>query len=194
MQHEDGTAVQQDASLKPSSYERFEGAELKSALADINTLEEELVHDFRSYRATFLHRRLHQVAQEQQLDDGEMIDPTDVYAAQLRIGTGKAICRKCAEVLNASQPTCPSCGEATREQIVSRQDLYGEAPESEKCSVKVGDPIDVMPNGYANCKAVLDKVKEQAGVGVARQWVALGCDGQPYELISKLMDMILVCD
>ena len=114
--------------------------------------------------------------------------------SQLRMGTGKISCRKCAEVNDPSQCACANCGETTKEEAVSRQDLYDVLPESVKCDVRLGDPVNAMPNGYESCKVILDDVKKQAGVGEARQWVALGCDGQRYDFISKLIEKVLVCE
>ena len=51
-----------------------------------------------------------------------------------------------------------------------------------------------MPNSYASCRAILGHLLLTiAGVGSDRQWVPVGCDGQPFD-IRKLIDNTLMCD
>lgn len=40
---------------------------------------------------------------------------------------------------------------------------------------------------------VLDHLLEEAGVGSTRQWTAVGCDGLPYALASRIIEEIYIC-
>ena len=62
------------------------------------------------------------------------------------------------------------------------------------CSVKLGEVVDALPNSHASCRTILEHLHVISGVGCDRKWVSVGCDGQPYDLIRKLLDNALLCD
>ncbi|KAF0292546.1 hypothetical protein FJT64_009487 [Amphibalanus amphitrite] len=60
--------------------------------------------------------------------------------------------------------------------------------------VCVGEVFEEMPNSYASCKGVLEHIRAQAKVGKDRQWLSVGCDGQPFDICRKLIDRSVACD
>ena len=62
------------------------------------------------------------------------------------------------------------------------------------CEVQLGEVIDAMPNSYASCRTILEQLRTAAGVDTVRQWVSVGCDGQPFDIIRKLIDNSLQCN
>lgn len=57
----------------------------------------------------------------------------------------------------------------------------------------VGEPIFENPCSYDAVEKVLDHFLEEVGVGTSRQWAAIGCDGLPYVLASRIIEEIFVC-
>ena len=46
----------------------------------------------------------------------------------------------------------------------------------------------VNPNSFINVEYILDQYKKSHGISEAREGVALGCDGPPYRMASKLVE------
>ena len=133
-----------------------------------------------------------EVTKQQQRVGDEIMDFVDVEAGQLRVGSEKSTCRQCLRVLE-KQTSCtceqPSQRPPTRDEVYD----FVESEHHGPCSVKMGEVVEEMPNSFATCVKVLEDLKQQACIGTEREWVTIGCDGQPYDLISKLIDDKVVC-
>ena len=54
--------------------------------------------------------------------------------------------------------------------------------------IQTGEPVMVNPNSFINVEYILDQYKKSHGISEAREGVALGCDGPPYRMASKLVE------
>ena len=122
-------------------------------------------------------------------------DYVDRMSAQLSAGTSNKVCKHCLAV-HREELLGPSCAKTSTQPSVKRDTLMLGVPSQHgsQVDVVVGDVFGDMPNSYATCKGILQHIRAQAKIGKDRQWVSVGCDGQPFEICRKLIDRSMVCD
>lgn len=131
-------------------------------MEQVDKVEVRLAEDFRPYRNQWTSKHLQKVFQEQHQESTSSMDFTDVQAAQIQAGSIKISCKKCFEVFEPVGTACPAC-KSQKGQRVSRDLIndYVSPQHAEAVSYRLGEVIDVMPNSYGSCKAVLASLKEQ---------------------------------
>ena len=192
-----GDRLQIDESLKPGKFESANTEGMKTALEKVDEEEHSLHEVYRGYRQAFWEKTVREVAAEQKFaQSGQIEDYIERMAAQVSAGTGNSTCKFCLSVHRESFTRCPSCGKSVAKPSVTREDLLHGVPSKHGSNVDVvvGEVFDGMPNSYASCKDVLEHIRKQAKVGEERQWLSVGCDGQPFDICRNLIDMTMVCD
>ena len=58
--------------------------------------------------------------------------------------------------------------------------------------ISMAEPIFVNPNSYDNITVIMNKLKEALSIGNERQWSFIGCDGPPYVIANRLIDLDLL--
>ncbi|XP_060586641.1 uncharacterized protein LOC132742292 [Ruditapes philippinarum] len=84
----------------------------------------------------------------------------------------------------------PVTGRSTSE-LRAMKDPYDDIPSnvSGKTNVLVLKPIPVNPCSFNSLEIVLDTIVEKSN----KTWLAIGCDGLPFYLCSKVIDNIFIC-
>ena len=172
--------------------------QLRSDLQKVNELEATLNDSYRQFRLGFWEGMLDAVKSEQRATASPScwVDHTDQMAAQLETNTGNWCCKSCLAVHTTRHAQCPTCLEKASSPEGTRAQAMYDVPSEHRssCSVQLGEVTNVLPNSYANCRSILDHLRSITGVGSERQWLSVGCDGQPFDIIRKLIDNTLVCD
>ncbi len=101
---------------------------------------------------------------------------------------------------NLRKRKCETCGfdlvrladiKEKKQQTTSSGRKYIQLGEKSNINLRpssVGEPILLNPNSYENLERILEKLKHNLGIESDRQWTAVGCDGPPYCLASRLIE------
>ncbi|XP_062590246.1 uncharacterized protein LOC134251841 [Saccostrea cucullata] len=77
--------------------------------------------------------------------------------------------------------------------IIFRYTFIPSCHEAGPSKVIAGEPIFENPCSYEAVEKVLDHLLEEAEVGTTRHWTAVGCDGLPYVLASRIIEELYIC-
>jgi hypothetical protein len=160
-----GSNIQTSPTLSPGHW--FNINHCSADIIDkIATFQTPALDYFQKYRATILHTRISQVFLEQTTGNNTTKDVVDdaIYT--------------------------------TDHTVKSSYDPYTDITSmhpSETPCVIMGDPIRTNSNSFESVRRVLESISSSCGVGAHRQWTAVGCDGQPYDIASKLMEQPFTC-
>ena len=148
---------------------------------------------FRQYRLNFIRRILEIVLYEN----------TDV---EKQIEMSNEDPRKCLKPACAITYDCLKCkcsvyffkvGKVRNEEshLVPMNDWkitksfdVGQKGTFNKKKMSVGEAIMKNPNSYGSIKAIFEEYKHIHSIGVECEWVALGCDGPPYCIGSRIIE------
>jgi hypothetical protein len=131
----------------------------------IQDMEVQYLDLFQHYRRQFICDRIDNVVGEQQVLDGQLIDPID--------------------------PEDVSLPSAFKQSIDPYSFIRSGHP-SPKPKVQMAEPLMLNPNSYTNITTVQDTLLLYNSHSV-REWSAIGCDGPPYVIASRLMEKSYEC-
>ncbi|XP_061166699.1 uncharacterized protein LOC133175604 [Saccostrea echinata] len=149
----------------PSSWQCYDTTSKQNFVKNIKRQEEVYEKQFDGFRKQFLAKRLQEVANQQKKVNNCLEDHMD----------------------GNIDPPCETPPPDERYTYIAS----GHKPGPSK--VIAGEPIFENPCSYEAVEKVLDHLMEEAKVGDARRWTAVGCDGLPYILASRLIEEIFIC-
>ena len=148
---------------------------------------------FRQYRLNFI-RRILEIVLHENMDVEKQIeisnkDPRKCLnsACAITYGCLKRKCSVCffkvGKVRNEESRLVP-----TNDWKITKSFDVGQKGTFNKKKISVGKPAMKNPNTYDSIKAIIEEYKDINSIGVEREWVALGCDGPPYCIGSRIIE------
>lgn len=147
---------------------------------------------FRRYRLSFI-RRILEIILNENMDVEKQIemsnkDPRKCLNPACAI-TYDCLKRKCSvcffkvgKVRNEESRLVP-----TNDWKITKSFDIGQKGTFNKKKISVGEPIKKNPNSYDSIKIIFEEYKDIHLIAVEREWVALGCDGPPYCIGSRII-------
>lgn len=147
---------------------------------------------FRRYRLSFI-RRILEIVLNENMDVEKQIemsnkDPRKCLNPACAI-TYDCLKRKCSvcffkvgKVRNEESRLVP-----TNDWKITKSFDIGQKGTFNKKKISVGEPIKKNPNSYDSIKIIFEEYKDIHLIAVEREWVALGCDGPPYCIGSRII-------
>ena len=186
-----GNKLQTNAILKPSNCCNKKSSDEKeeAMLRIIN----ESNNDFRQYRINYIAIIL-KIAM---FENNDVKRKIEVLKRSERSCSNKS----CKKLFTKFRKKCDACGGKVikEEHIEPRlavpkdwapEKIFNIGQEVNKNAklIQIGEPVMVNPNSFINAEYIFDQYKKLHGISEAREWVALGCDGPPYRMVSKLIE------
>ncbi|XP_062608370.1 uncharacterized protein LOC134270197 [Saccostrea cucullata] len=156
--------IQRNMELAPSKWQSFHVQAKKDSLEKLKAQEILFEKDFSKSRHGFISKRINEIIKQQSKEDGWK-DHVDKKKDHPRE----------IDPPNERYTFIPSCHEAGPSKVIA------------------GEPIFENPCSYEAVEKVLDHLLEEAEVGTTRHWTAVGCDGLPYVLASRIIEELYIC-
>ena len=151
--------------------------------------------NFRTYRFFFL-ANIYEIAKAE----------NDTYVEKRVSELGSEftkICGKCNITYTSLKRVCGNCKESLEQlrsciddncfeniNLHTLSENIGHKSDTEnRPTAKMAEPVLLNPNSFKNLESILNELKEFAGIPSLRHWLFVGCDGPPYVIVSKLVEM-----
>ena len=182
--------LQPEEKLMPGVWRKQDSVE--NIQAKMKIMWQSAINSFRTYRIVFIEKILERIARDNQ----------DVEKLIEKKQSVKRICSNvmCGTLYSSLKRKCNNCGAkviirsneeihfiSAEEHVTAKSNRMRGEEIKNKAILKVGEPIMINPNSYANVKVVLDNLITQA-LNDDRKWIILGCDGPPYCIASRIID------